>query len=43
MQDNGIMENNTGKAYSQQLLAWKDKGIGRMERGLVGQIMNDFM
>jgi hypothetical protein len=43
MLDNGGMASSTEKVLSHLHPEWKDKGIGRMEHGLVGQIMSDFM
>lgn len=41
MLGSGRMENSTEKAYLLQHQAWREKGIGRMELGLVGRILND--
>ena len=37
----GRMASSTEMAHLQQHLVWKDRGTGRMERGLVGQITSD--
>lgn len=41
--DNGKTENNMERDYLLQLLGWKGKVIGKMDRELVGKIMNDFL
>lgn len=39
--DSGRMASSTEMVYLQLHLVWKDRGTGRMERGLVGQITSD--
>lgn len=41
--DNGKTVNNMERDYLLQLLGWKGKVIGKMDRELVGKIMNDFL